>query len=83
MSNRYLIFHVAIESKVFDVDKPVVFSCEEIFSSTDGFSDSILLGHGTYGSVYYGILRDQVCVYLPCFPELRISVLLAALTQRI
>lgn len=49
----------AIESNVFDVDKPVVFSCEEIFSSTDSFSDSSLLGHGTYGSVYYGILRDQ------------------------
>ncbi|KGN58031.1 lysM domain receptor-like kinase 3 [Cucumis sativus] len=49
----------AIENNVFDVDKPVVFSCEEIVSSTDSFSDSSLLGHGTYGSVYYGILRDQ------------------------
>ncbi|XP_027335562.1 lysM domain receptor-like kinase 3 [Abrus precatorius] len=44
---------------VFDMDKPVVFSYEEIFSSTDGFSDSNLLGHGTYGSVYYSLLRDQ------------------------
>ncbi|KAI4355579.1 hypothetical protein L6164_004338 [Bauhinia variegata] len=42
-----------------DVDKPVVFTYEEIFSSTDGFSDSNLLGHGTYGSVYYSLLRDQ------------------------
>ncbi|XP_023524889.1 lysM domain receptor-like kinase 3 [Cucurbita pepo subsp. pepo] len=49
----------AIESNVFNVDKPVVFSCEEIFSTTDGFSESSLLGHGTYGSVYHGILRDQ------------------------
>ncbi|KAG5008686.1 hypothetical protein JHK87_017201 [Glycine soja] len=44
---------------VFDMDKPVVFTYEEIFSTTDGFSDSSLLGHGTYGSVYYSLLRDQ------------------------
>nr|WIL60110.1 nodulation protein [Melilotus officinalis] len=44
---------------VFDMDKPVVFTYEEIFSSTEGFSDSNLLGHGTYGSVYYSLLRDQ------------------------
>ncbi|XP_004510313.1 lysM domain receptor-like kinase 3 [Cicer arietinum] len=44
---------------VFDMDKPVVFSYDEIFSSTDGFSDSNLLGHGTYGSVYYSLVRDQ------------------------
>ncbi|KAL5152503.1 LysM domain receptor-like kinase 3 [Glycine soja] len=44
---------------MLDMDKPVVFSYEEIFSSTDGFSDSNLLGHRTYGSVYYGLLGDQ------------------------
>ncbi|XP_020226407.1 lysM domain receptor-like kinase 3 [Cajanus cajan] len=44
---------------VFDMDKPVVFKYEDIFSSTDGFSDSNLLGHGTYGSVYYSLLLDQ------------------------
>ncbi|RVW20104.1 LysM domain receptor-like kinase 3 [Vitis vinifera] len=44
---------------VFDMEKPVVFTYEEILSSTDGFSDSNLLGHGTYGSVYYGVLHDQ------------------------
>ncbi|XP_061358370.1 lysM domain receptor-like kinase 3 [Gastrolobium bilobum] len=44
---------------VFDMEKPVVFTYEEIFSSTDGFSDPNLLGHGTYGSVYYSLLRDQ------------------------
>lgn len=51
----------ALGPDVFDMDKPVVFTYEEIFSSTDGFSDSNLLGHGTYGSVYYSLLRDQVC----------------------
>lgn len=47
------------------MEKPVIFTYEEIFSTTDGFSDSSLLGHGTYGSVYYGLLRDQVCSFLP------------------
>ncbi|KAK7381693.1 hypothetical protein VNO80_00240 [Phaseolus coccineus] len=44
---------------VFEMDKPVIFTYEEIFSTSDGFSDSNLLGHGTYGSVYYSLLRDQ------------------------
>lgn len=45
---------------VFDREKPIVFTYEEILTSTDSFSDANLLGHGTYGSVYYGVLRDQV-----------------------
>ncbi|KAL9323077.1 hypothetical protein ACSQ67_011130 [Phaseolus vulgaris] len=40
---------------MMDMDRPVLFSYDEIFASTDGFSDSNLLG----GSVYYGLLRDQ------------------------
>lgn len=54
------------------MEKPVIFTYEEIFSSTDGFSDSCLLGHGRYGSVYYGLLRDQVCSFLPGSFELYI-----------
>ncbi|RWW75554.1 hypothetical protein BHE74_00016439 [Ensete ventricosum] len=48
----------------FDMEKPIVFKHEEILSSTDNFSDTNLLGHGKYGSVYYGVLRDQVCKVL-------------------
>ncbi|KAI9109387.1 hypothetical protein K1719_019441 [Acacia pycnantha] len=44
---------------VFEVESSVVFTYEEIFSATDGFSDSNLLGHGAYGSVYHGFLHDQ------------------------
>ncbi|XP_057977428.1 lysM domain receptor-like kinase 3 [Malania oleifera] len=58
-SQRQMKVPNAIGTDVFDVEKPVVFTYEEVMSSTDGFSDSNLLGHGTYGSVYYGILRDQ------------------------
>lgn len=42
-----------------DMEKPIIFSYEGILLGTDSFSDSNLLGHGTYGSVYYGVLRDQ------------------------
>lgn len=45
----------------FEMEKPVVFAYEEVLSSTNGFCDTNLLGHGTYGSVYYGVLREQVC----------------------
>lgn len=54
---RFVI--AVIGTDVFDVEKPVVFYYEEILMCTDSFSESNLLGHGTYGSVYYGLLRDQ------------------------
>lgn len=58
-SDRPIAIPKAIGPDVLDMEKPVVFTHEEILSSTDNFSDSNLLGHGTYGSVYYGLLRDQ------------------------
>ncbi|BFG24389.1 hypothetical protein CerSpe_106630 [Prunus speciosa] len=58
-SNQQITIPKALGSHVLDMEKPVVFTYEEISSSTDGFSDSRLLGHGTYGSVYYGLLREQ------------------------
>lgn len=58
-SNQEIAIPKALGSHVLDMEKPVVFTYEEIFSATDGFSDSRLLGHGTYGSVYYGLLREQ------------------------
>ncbi|KAL7191236.1 hypothetical protein ACSBR2_023330 [Camellia fascicularis] len=61
-SDRQINIPKAIGSDVFDVEKPVVFTYEEILSSTDGFSEANLLGHGTYGSVYYGLLCDQEVV---------------------
>ncbi|XVE88809.1 hypothetical protein DITRI_Ditri19aG0098500 [Diplodiscus trichospermus] len=58
-SNHQITVAKALGTDVLDVEKPVVFTYEEILFSTDGFSDSNLLGHGTYGSVYFGLLRDQ------------------------
>ncbi|XVE52022.1 hypothetical protein DITRI_Ditri02bG0087000 [Diplodiscus trichospermus] len=58
-SNHQITIRKALGTDVLDVEKPVVFTYEEILFSTDGFSDSNLLGHGTYGSVYFAFLRDQ------------------------
>ncbi|KAL8138692.1 hypothetical protein V2J09_004693 [Rumex salicifolius] len=44
---------------VFELEKPVVFTYEDVLTATDSFSESNLLGHGTYGSVYYGVLHEQ------------------------
>ncbi|KMS96468.1 hypothetical protein BVRB_9g224610 [Beta vulgaris subsp. vulgaris] len=49
----------AIGNDAFEVEKPVVFTYEDIVAATEGFSESNLLGHGAYGSVYYGLLHDQ------------------------
>nr|GEX54548.1 LysM domain receptor-like kinase 3 [Tanacetum cinerariifolium] len=48
-----------IATDVFDVEKPIVFAYEEVLSCTDFFSESNLLGHETYGSMYYGLLHEQ------------------------
>ncbi|KAK9054725.1 hypothetical protein SSX86_025804 [Deinandra increscens subsp. villosa] len=58
-SDRHTNIPKVIGTDVFDVEKPVVFLYEEVLSCTDGFSESNLLGLGTYGSVYYGLLREQ------------------------
>ncbi|KAI7727142.1 hypothetical protein M8C21_020167 [Ambrosia artemisiifolia] len=58
-SGRHTSIPKVIETGAFDIEKPVVFLYEELFSATDCFSESNLLGHGTYGAVYYGFLRDQ------------------------
>lgn len=58
-SDRQMNVPKAMGPDVFDLEKPVVFTYEEVLACTDGFSDSNLIGHGTYGSVYYGLLREQ------------------------
>lgn len=49
----------AVGNDAFEMEKPEVFSYGDILAATDGFSDANLLGHGTYGSLYYGLLHDQ------------------------
>ncbi|KAL2940249.1 LysM domain receptor-like kinase 3 [Bienertia sinuspersici] len=40
----------AVGNTVFEVEKPVIFTYEDLHASTEGFSEANLLGHGTYGS---------------------------------
>lgn len=61
------LLHAAIGDGMFEIEKPVVFTYDEIRSATDEFSDSSLLGHGNYGSVYFGLLREQVCAFSHIF----------------
>lgn len=49
----------AIGNDTFEMEKPEVFTYEGILAATDRFSEANLIGHGTYGSVYYGLLNDQ------------------------
>ncbi|KAI4324765.1 hypothetical protein MLD38_030222 [Melastoma candidum] len=58
-SNNQINIPKALGADVFDVEKPVVFSYEDVLFATEGFSKSNLLGHGTYGTVYHGVLHDQ------------------------
>ncbi|CAK7356769.1 unnamed protein product [Dovyalis caffra] len=58
-SSHQITIPKGLGTDVFEMEKPVVFTYEEILFATDEFSDSSLLGHGTYGSVYYGHLHDQ------------------------
>lgn len=58
-SSHQITIPKVLGTDMLDMEKPLVFTYEEIIFATDGFSDSSLIGHGTYGSVYYGHLRDQ------------------------
>ncbi|CAN1168472.1 LysM domain receptor-like kinase 3 [Linum perenne] len=58
-NHHHITIPRGLATDVFDMEKPVVFSYEEIHFATDGFSDSNLLGHGTFGSVYHGHIPDQ------------------------
>ncbi|XP_002974347.2 lysM domain receptor-like kinase 3 [Selaginella moellendorffii] len=52
-------FSKELMSKVTNVEKPLVFSYEEIEAATDCFKESKKLGQGAYGSVFHGNLRNQ------------------------
>eukprot|EP01018_Ginkgo_biloba_P002110 Gb_06080 [translate_table: standard] len=58
-SNRHITLSKDMMTGVFDMEKPVVFTYEEVLASTENFKDSNVLGQGAFGSVYYGSLRDQ------------------------
>ncbi|KAI4382463.1 hypothetical protein MLD38_008426 [Melastoma candidum] len=49
----------APDAPVFESEKPMVYSLEQIESATDNFDESKKIGEGGYGSVYFGYLGKQ------------------------
>lgn len=45
---------------VFESERPVVFNLEEISEATNDFDETNKVGEGGYGSVYFGVLGEQV-----------------------
>ena len=44
-------------------ERPVIFSLEEIEDATNNFDESRKIGEGGYGSVYFGVLGEQVRLF--------------------
>ena len=44
----------------FESERPVIFSLEEIEDATNNFDETRKIGEGGYGSVYFGVLGEQV-----------------------
>lgn len=44
----------------FETEKPLIFSLEVIEEATLKFDETRKIGEGGYGSVYYGMLGEQV-----------------------
>jgi hypothetical protein len=69
-NNKQATMSKDLMTGVFNMEKPVVFTYEEVLIATTNFKDSELLGHGAFGSVYYGVLRDQVITFIHILPIL-------------
>ncbi|TQD69449.1 hypothetical protein C1H46_045018 [Malus baccata] len=44
---------------VFESDRPVIFSLEEIEEATGYFNETKKIGEGGYGSVFFGVIRKK------------------------
>ncbi|KAL0696685.1 hypothetical protein Bca4012_063865 [Brassica carinata] len=58
-SQQVVAIPKALGDGMFEIEKPTVFTYDKICAATDGFADSNLLGHGNYGSVFFGLLRER------------------------
>ncbi|KAA8529615.1 hypothetical protein F0562_034285 [Nyssa sinensis] len=50
---------VVSDMSVFESEKPGIYSLEELEEATCNFDETRKIGEGGYGSVYFGVIRDQ------------------------
>lgn len=55
-----MTFCNVLDVAVFESERPVVYSLEEIAAATADFDETRKIGSGGYGCVYYGMLGKQV-----------------------
>ncbi|XP_058080049.1 lysM domain receptor-like kinase 3 [Magnolia sinica] len=59
LHNQYLQRENMKDAAVFESERPVTFSLEEVEEATGNFDETRKIGEGGYGSVYFGILEAQ------------------------
>lgn len=48
----------------FESEKTLIFTIEEIEEATANFDESRKIGEGGYGTVYHGVLNEQVFFFI-------------------
>lgn len=48
------------DGTALESDKPVIYTAEEIEEATNNFDETRKIGAGGYGSVYFGVMGEQV-----------------------
>ncbi|MCE0482105.1 hypothetical protein HAX54_040507 [Datura stramonium] len=59
LQKQYMYRDNTEDMPVFESERPVIYSLEEIAEATSDFDDSRIIGAGGYGSVYYGTIGKQ------------------------
>ncbi|KAH0662916.1 hypothetical protein KY284_027847 [Solanum tuberosum] len=64
LQKQYMYKDHTEEMPVFESERPVIYSLEEIAEATSDCDESRIIGVGGYGSVYYGTIGKQAIIKL-------------------